>query len=52
MTTLFKLREYLMDLLVQDKLYFSEGDWDRLDQIRLAISDVRDEIEKIEKAST
>ena len=50
MTTLFKLREHLMLLLVEDKLCFTEGDWDRLDRIRLAIDDTRDQIAKIEKA--
>jgi hypothetical protein len=50
MTTLFKLREHLMLLLVEDKLCFAEGDWDRLDRIRLAIDDTRDQIAKIEKA--
>jgi hypothetical protein len=50
MTTLFKLREHLMFLLVEDKLCFSEGDWDRLDQIRMAIDDTRTQIEKLEKA--
>jgi hypothetical protein len=50
MTTLYKLREHLMFLLVEDKLCFSEGDWDRLDQIRMAIDDTRTQIEKLEKA--
>jgi hypothetical protein len=39
-----------MFLLVEDKLCFSEGDWDRLDQIRMAIDDTRTQIEKLEKA--
>jgi len=50
MTTLFKLREHLMFLLVEDKLCFSEGDWDRLEQIRLAIDDTRTHIEKLERS--
>ena len=51
MTTLFKLEEYLMFLLVEDKLCFSEGDWDSLAQIRLAIDDTQDQIAKLQKAS-
>ena len=51
MTTLFKLEEHLMFLLVEDKLCFSEGDWDRLEQIRLAIDDTRDQIAKLTKVS-
>jgi hypothetical protein len=43
---LFKLEEHLMFLLVEDKLCFSEGDWDRLAQIRLAIDDTRAQIER------
>ena len=49
MTTLFKLEEHLMFLLVEDKLCFSEGDWQRLEQIRLAIDDTRDQIAKFKK---
>jgi len=47
MTTLFKLEEHLMFLLVEDQLCFSEGDWERLEQIRLAIDDTRDQITKL-----
>jgi hypothetical protein len=46
MTTLFKLEEHLMFLLVEDKLCFEDGDWERLEQIRLAIDDTREQIEK------
>jgi hypothetical protein len=46
MTNVFKLEEHLMLLLVEDKLCFEEGDWDRLEQIRLAIDDTREQIEK------
>ena len=51
MTTLFKLEEHLMVLLVEDKLCFSEGDWDRLERIRLAIDDTRDQIAKLERVA-
>ena len=51
MTTLFKLEEHLMFLLVEDKLCFSEGDWDSLAQIRLAIDDTRDQIAKLERSA-
>ena len=49
MITLFKLEEHLMMLLVEDKLCFEEGDWDRLESIRLAIDDTRDQIDKLQK---
>ena len=45
--TKFKLEEHLMFLLVEDELCFEEGDWERLEQIRLAIDDTREQIEKI-----
>ena len=51
MTTLFKLEEHLMFLLVEDKLCFSEGDWESLAQIRLAIDDTRDQIAKFKKVA-
>jgi len=44
MTTLFSLEEHLRMLLVEDKICYEEGDWDRLDRIRLAIDDTRDQI--------
>jgi hypothetical protein len=49
MTTLFKLEEHLMMLLVEDKICFEEGDWDGLESIRLAIDDTRDQIESFNK---
>jgi hypothetical protein len=52
MTTLFKLEEHLMMLLVEDKICFEEGDWDRLESIRLAIDDTRDQIESFNKKVT
>ena len=51
MTDLFKLEEHLMVLLVEDKLCFSEGDWESLAKIRLAIDDTRDQIAKLTKDS-
>ncbi len=50
--TLFALEEHLMMLLVEDKLCFDEGDWDRLESIRLAIDDTRDQITKLQKKVT
>lgn len=44
MNTLFAFEEHLMMLLVEDKKCFKEGDWDRLDEIRLAIDDTREHI--------
>jgi hypothetical protein len=35
--------------LVEDKICFEEGDWDRLENIRLAIDDTRDQIESFKK---
>jgi len=49
MITLFKLQEHLMMLLVEDKLCLEEGDWERLDRIRLAIDDTREQIESFER---
>jgi hypothetical protein len=49
MTTLFKLEEHLMMLLVEDKICYEEGDWDHLAKIRLAIDDTRDQIESFKK---
>jgi hypothetical protein len=46
MSQIYKLEEHLMMLLVEDKLCFEEGDWERLDRIRLAIDDTRDQIAK------
>lgn len=48
--SLFALEEHLMMLLVEDKLCFEEGNWDRLDRIRLAIDDTRDQIAKVKSA--
>lgn len=49
MITLFQLKEHLMMLLVEDKICFAEGDWDRLENIRLAIDDTRDQIKTFNK---
>jgi len=51
MNTLFAFEEHLMLLLVEDKICFEEGDWDRLDRIRLAIDDTRDQIESFKKVT-
>ena len=48
MTTLFKLKQHLMALLVEDEICFEEGDWDQLNRIRLAINDTRDQIKSFE----
>jgi hypothetical protein len=48
MSQVYKLQEHLKMLLVEDKLCFDEGDWERLDRIRLAIDDTRDQIAKAE----
>lgn len=50
--TRFALEEHLMMLLVEDKNCFEEGDWDRLEMIRLAIDDTRDQIKKLTKGKS
>ena len=47
--TVFALEEHLMMFLGEDKLCFEEGDWERLEMIRLAIDDTRDQIAKLQK---
>ena len=46
MRKVYELEKHLMMLLVEDKLCFEEGDWERLDRIRLAIDDTNDQIAK------
>ena len=46
MSKLYKLQQHLMNLQVEDKLCFEEGDWERLNAIRLAIDDTNDQIAK------
>jgi hypothetical protein len=50
MNTLFALEEHLCLLLVEDEICFKEGDWDRLDRIRLAIDDTRAQIKLLKEA--
>ena len=50
MITMHTLEEHLAILLAEDKVCFDEGDWDRLDRIRLAIDDTREQIKKEEKS--
>jgi hypothetical protein len=50
MNTLFALEEHLCMLLVEDEICFKEGDWDRLDRIRLAIDDTRTQIKLLKEA--
>jgi hypothetical protein len=49
MITLSTLEEHLAFLIAEESICFDEGDWDRLDRIRLAIDDVRDQIKKEEQ---
>jgi hypothetical protein len=49
MITLATLEEHLAFLIAEESLCFDEGDWDRLDRIRLAIDDTCDQIKKEEK---
>ena len=48
---LITLEEHLAFLLAEDKACFEAGDWDRLDRIRLAIDDTREQIKKEEQTS-
>ncbi len=48
--TLFKLEEHLIMLLVEDNLLYSEGDWEQLSKVRMAIDDTRSQIENFKKA--
>jgi hypothetical protein len=49
MNTLFALEEHLRMLLTEDKICYAEGDWDRLDRIRLAIDDTRAQIKLLKE---
>jgi hypothetical protein len=49
MITLATLEEHLAFLIAEESICFDEGDWDRLDRIRLAIDDTCDQIKKEEK---
>ena len=46
MTKAYTYEEHLKALLVEEKLCFEEGDWERLDRIRLAIGDTQDQVNK------
>jgi len=48
MSRKFQLEEHLRALLVEDKLAYEEGDWEHLNQIRMAIDDTRDQLADIE----
>ena len=49
MITMHTLEEHLAFLLAEENLCFDEGDWDRLDRVRLAIDDTREQIKKEEQ---
>jgi hypothetical protein len=46
MTKTYKFEEHLMALQVEEKLCFEEGDWERLNVIRMAIDDTQEQINK------
>jgi hypothetical protein len=48
MSRKFQLEEHLRALLVEDRLCYEECDWERLNQIRMAIDDTRDQLADIE----
>jgi hypothetical protein len=46
MNQTYEFEKHLMMLRVEEELCFKEGDWERLDRIRLAIDDTNDQIAK------
>ena len=44
MRKIYKLKEHLKNLEAEEKLCFAEGDWERLDRIRLAIDATNEQI--------
>jgi hypothetical protein len=44
MSKLYKFQQHLMALQIEEKLCFAEGDWERLDRIRLAIDATNEQI--------
>jgi hypothetical protein len=48
MATKYQLEEHLRALLVEDRLCYEECDWERLNDIRMAIDDTRDQLADIE----
>ena len=48
----YKFEEHLKALLVEEKLCFEEGDWERLNRIRLAIDDTQDQITKAKEGKS
>jgi hypothetical protein len=44
MRRIYKLQEHLKNLETEEKLSFAEGDWERLDRIRLAIDATNEQI--------
>ena len=48
MSRKFQLEEHLRALLVEDRLCYEECDWERLNHIRMAIDDTRDQLADIE----
>jgi len=44
MRRIYKLKEHLKNLEAEEKLCFAEGDWERLDRIRLAIDATNEQI--------
>ena len=48
MSRKFQLEEHLRALLVEDRLCYEECNWERLNTIRMAIDDTRDQLADIE----
>jgi hypothetical protein len=46
MTKAYKYEQHLLALLAEEKQCFQDGDWERLDRIRLAIDDTNEQIAK------
>ena len=49
MTKAYKYEQHLLALLVEEKQCFQDGDWERLDRIRLAIDDTTEQVAKAKK---
>lgn len=48
MSRKFQLEEHLRALLTEDRIAYEECDWERLNYIRMAIDDTRDQLADIE----
>jgi hypothetical protein len=52
MNKAYKYEQHLLALLAEEKQCFQDGDWERLDRIRLAIDDTNEQIAQAKTAKT